>query len=68
VLGATTLTDSSSEQLLGALLTPRLVVPGMTVGQALLEAKQELATTNPELADVLIGWSLMGDPGLAIEP
>ena len=68
VLGAATLTDSSSEQLLGELLTPRLVVPGMSVGQALLDAKRELAATHPELADVLIGWSLMGDPALVIEP
>ena len=65
VLGATTLTDSSSEQLLGALLTPRLAIPGMTIGQALLDAKRELAATNP---DVLVGWSLMGDPALVIEP
>ena len=68
VLGAATLTDSSSEQLLGELLTPRLVIPGMSIGQALLDAKRELAQTHPELADVLIGWSLMGDPALVIEP
>jgi len=68
VLGASTLTNSASEELLGELLTPRMVTPGMTVGQALLEAKNELAQTHPELLYVLLGWSLMGDPALAIEP
>jgi hypothetical protein len=68
VLGATTLVDSRSEELLGNLLTPRLVTPGMTVGQALQDAKFELARTHPELVDVLLGWSLMGDPTLMIQP
>jgi hypothetical protein len=68
VLGASTLTDAGSEQLLGQLLTPRLAIQGMTVGQALQDAKVELARTHPELADVLVGWSLMGDPGLVVTP
>jgi len=68
VLGASTLTDSRSEQLLGELLTPRMVTPGLTVGQALRDAKLELSQTHPELLDVLLGWSLMGDPALMIEP
>ena len=46
VLGASTLTDSYSEELLGGLLTPRLVTPGMPMGQALLDAKAELAGTS----------------------
>ena len=68
VLGASTLTDSGSEQLLGELLTPQMVTPGMTIGQALQDAKSELAQTHSELLDVLLGWSLMGDPALVIEP
>jgi hypothetical protein len=68
VLGGTTLVDSGSEQLLGALLTPRLVRPGMTIGQALQDAKVELAQTHAELTDVLLGWSLMGDPALVVAP
>ena len=55
VLGASTLTDSSSEELLGTLLTPRLVTPGMTIGQAVQDAKSELAQTHPELLDVTAG-------------
>ena len=68
VLGATTLADSSSEQLLGQLLTPRLAQPGMTLGRALQMSKRELAQTRPDLLDVLLGWSLMGDPALVIQP
>jgi hypothetical protein len=68
VLGATSLTNSKSGELLGNLLMPRLTTPGMTIGQALLEAKQELARTHPELIDVLLGWTLMGDPALVIAP
>jgi hypothetical protein len=68
VLGATTLIDSGSEQILGELLMPHLVTPGMSIGQAMQDAKRELAQTHPELLDVLFGWSLMGDPALVVEP
>ena len=68
MLGATTLASSTSEQLLGNLLTPRLTQPGMTLGQAVQMSKRELAQTHPDLLDVLLGWSLMGDPALVIEP
>jgi len=40
----------------------------MTIGQALLEAKSDLGQTHPELLDVLLGWTLMGDPAMMIEP
>jgi hypothetical protein len=68
VLGASGMTDSKSEEKLGILLTPRLGTPGMTIGQALQDAKYELAQTDPDLLDVLLGWSLMGDPALIIVP
>ncbi|MGB8212670.1 MAG: C25 family cysteine peptidase, partial [Anaerolineales bacterium] len=68
VLGASTLVDSNSEQALGNLLTPLMLQPGTTIGQALQTAKSELAQTHPEMLDVLLGWSLMGDPALAIQP
>src|SRR6185503_6514936 len=64
VLGATTLTDAGSERLLGNLLTPRLATPGVSIGKALRDAKVELAKDHPDLSDVLLGWTLMGDPEL----
>jgi hypothetical protein len=68
VLGATTLTEDSSENLLGEFLMGRLVEPGETLGEAVLEAKRDLAAVSPDLADVLAGWALLGDPALVIDP
>ncbi len=68
MLGAGTLVDSDSEALLGQLLTPGLATPGMTIGDALLQAKAELAQSHPDLLDVLLGWSLLGDPALVVQP
>lgn len=68
-LGAVTLTKAESERRLGVLLYPRLSIKGMTLGQALLEAKRELAAMGyTDMEDVLFGWTLMGDPTLVIEP
>ena len=40
----------------------------MTIGQAVQDAKIQLGASHPELLDVLLGWSLMGDPALVIQP
>ncbi|MFQ5348958.1 MAG: C25 family cysteine peptidase, partial [Thermoanaerobaculia bacterium] len=66
VLGAATLTQAPSEQRLGRLLFARLGQPGLTLGAALVEAKQELAQTEPDLIDVILGWTLLGDPTLEL--
>src|SRR5512138_2841172 len=68
VMGASTRTDSSSEEALGILIMPRLTAQGMTIGQAMQDAKFELAQEHPELLDVILGWTLMGDPALVIQP
>jgi len=68
VFGATTLVDSNSEQMLGNLLTPRMTTAGATIGQAVQDAKSVLAQTHPEMLDVLLGWSLLGDPALVVAP
>jgi hypothetical protein len=68
VLGATTLTQEESEMKLGGLVLPRLTTPGMPAGQAVMEAKQELARTDPGLDDVLLGWTLLGDPATVVQP
>ena len=54
--------------MLGEHLTPLMTQPGIPIGAALYQAKVDLAQTHPELLDVLLGWSLMGDPALVIEP
>ena len=68
VLGATTLTGASSESAVSRLFYPRMLTPGMTLGDAILGAKKELAKTQPDALDVLLGWTLLGDPLLLVEP
>jgi len=68
VLGAATLTEASSDKAFGQLLMPRIVQPGVTIGAAIQAAKEELAATQPDLVDVLLGWTLLGDPALVLEP
>ncbi len=68
VMGASTLTEASSDRALGLVLTPMLTEPGMTIGRAVLEAKQQLASSQPEARDVLLGFTILGDPALSIEP
>jgi hypothetical protein len=68
VLGAVTLTDDASEFKLGRQVLPRLTTPGKTVGEAVMEAKQALAETDPDLDDVLVGWTLLGDPAAVVQP
>jgi hypothetical protein len=69
VLGATTITLDSSDRLLGRYVTPWLAAPNVTIGQAMLLAKQELAASGgASLYDVLVGWTVLGDPALVIDP
>ena len=68
VLGATTLTNDTDENDLSLLLGDRIARPGMTLGKAILEAKQALTGDKAARADVLLGWVLLGDPALVIQP
>ncbi len=68
VLGATTLSYDAAELALGNLLTPKLAQPGMTIGAAITAAKAELALTRPNATDVILGWTLLGDPYLMVHP
>jgi hypothetical protein len=75
VLGATTLSAAASEYSLGSYMTPQLFEPGKTIGEALLLAKQELAAANAgdtqqmeELMDVFLGWTMLGDPTMVVQP
>jgi len=71
VLGSATLTEDSNGNRFGALLTPMLARPGVTVGDAILAAKREFAATarpGTDLRDVLLGWIELGDPALQVAP
>jgi hypothetical protein len=65
VMGPSTLTYANTERALGELLSPRLAA-GMSIGAALTDAKQELAEQHPEMKDVILGWTILGDPELAV--
>jgi len=68
VLGATTLTQDNAERALGTALTPLLAQPGMTIGDALQRAKRQVAAQNPAARDVLLGWTILGDPTQVVTP
>jgi hypothetical protein len=68
VLGATSLSYDGHEQALGERLSPRMTTPGKSLGAAIQEAKADLAASQPGNKDVQLGWSLLGDPALVIEP
>jgi hypothetical protein len=67
VLGASTLTETSSDSALGELFMPELMRRGATVGEALAAAKRRLAAAGPGYGDVILGWTLLGDPALVVE-
>ena len=62
VLGATSLTESTSDLALANHLLPLL--SSTTLGDALLQAQQAVATELPNAQDVILGGTLLGDPGL----
>jgi hypothetical protein len=66
VLGASTLTQANAEARLAQLVYQHLLVPGATLGQAVLDAKRQLAQTHPHQHDVILGWTILGDPALSI--
>lgn len=65
VMGASTLTNADSERQLARLVFARLA-NGESLGDAVTNAKQEYATTNPSDLDVLLGWTILGFPELLI--
>jgi hypothetical protein len=67
VMGSTTITYQSSELALGELLMKYLEEPGMTIGDAMQLAKAELATSRIDMKDVLLGWTILGDPTLVVQ-
>ena len=68
VMGATTLSFANNERQLGNLMMGRLAQSGMTIGDAMLAAKADLARSRANMLDVLLGWTIMGDPTLVVQP
>jgi hypothetical protein len=68
VLGSATLLETSSADALSERLAPLIAKPGESLCEAITAAKKDLARTHPELLDALLGWTLLGDPAMVIEP
>ena len=67
-MGSATLLETSLAQRFSKHFAPLVVAPGMTLGDAVVQAKRSLAAEAPDLLDILYGWTLLGDPALAVEP
>ena len=68
VLGSSTLSKESSDSLLGPAVVRELSMPGTRLGDAILRAKRSIAGQGDAVRDVLIGWTLLGDPALTLAP
>lgn len=64
--GAATLTSAHNEVQFAELFYAQLGQPGVTAGAAMQAAKRALAGTSPTAADILLGWTLLGDPALPL--
>jgi len=65
VTGPTSLTDVSSDRVIGNILLNKLF-ENKPIGTAIMEAKQEMANNGQKRIDVIIGWNLLGDPALLV--
>jgi hypothetical protein len=68
MFGSTMLASNANEQTYGRLLMALLSQPGLSIGQAELQAKQALAVITPGATDVFLGTMLLGDPYLLLTP
>ena len=67
VMGSTTLTSASGDIAFGKLLAAQLASGSLTVGEAVLAAKQALlAQGGGGLADIELGWTILGDPAIVV--
>jgi hypothetical protein len=71
IMGAATLTLDANGNRYGSLLAPILTEAGRSVGDAVLLAKRKLIDSAPsgtDLRDIILGWTLLGDPALRVNP
>ncbi len=68
VMGGATLTSAAADLLFARLASARLGSGGGTIGEAVLAAKHDLARANGDVAEIQIGWTMLGDPALPLPP
>ncbi|MBB6086915.1 C25 family cysteine peptidase [Wenzhouxiangella marina] len=66
VLSSSGLTEHASDLHMALALLPRLQQPGARLGDALREAKIELASQAPEYLDIVRAMTLFGDPSMPV--
>ncbi len=66
VLGSSTLTDADAERRFAMLLQRELLDSPGAVGDAVVNAKRRLAALHPDQLDVILGYTLLGDPAARI--
>jgi hypothetical protein len=68
VIASTGLTESSSDKAIARAMIPSVSVPGIRLGDALLDAQRTVWQQSPERGDVIIGTTLLGDPSARLSP
>lgn len=75
IMGSPTSTGRYPEQVMALLFSPLVAQPGLSLGMAIQQAKTQYVDyannsgmTPAERADILLTWTLMGDPALVIQP
>ncbi len=64
MIASSSLTEKTSDIAFAKALFSELTVPGVRVGDALLDAKRTVHSTAPEMQEVILGMTLLGDPTL----
>ncbi len=68
VLGASTLTTASGERKFGIELNKRMFAANITIGEAVIAAKKAFAARSPGNSGIILGYQIIGDPALKINP
>ncbi len=62
VMGPATLTDAGNEARFQSLLMPLMLTPGVSIGEAVVIAKNALSTEMPWAEDIQLSFTILGDP------
>jgi hypothetical protein len=68
VLGAATLSDADAEVGFANALYEFVADPGVAIGDAITAAKKRFACGRAQATDVILGWTLLGDPTMKVDP
>ena len=65
LMGPSALSDARHQARLGQILWPRMLTPGVSLGDALTATRRELGAGD-HLRNVVAAWTLLGDPSLVM--